>query len=328
MGGGMDDGGMSSGMGGYVLGGGMDHGGMSRGGSGLGPRMNDHVSNPAALPAMEDRQPIQTAGMTTLQLQNQQLERRTLGERSKQTVRFADDEQEAAVTANASVSTTAARTSSSAVTTFKSTKPESKFNPAEHLDNTCSACQHSDSKGQGSNKKCSHTFCVSCVKEYFHEGHPVCPVCGSDDSDARSQQERSTQPKDGVMLVTYDNAFRLPGYETSSRGTIVVSYSFPSGIQQDHQPHPGCKYSGLSKTAFLPLTVEGATAVELLQRAFSQGLVFAMVPSASGKDDEIGWNGILHKTNIYGGPAQSGYPDAIYLKRVMHELAAKGIQPQ
>ena len=34
------------------------------------------------------------------------------------------------------------------------------------------------------------------------------------------------------MMVTYDNAFRLPGCEATSRGTIVVLYSFPPGVQK------------------------------------------------------------------------------------------------
>jgi len=70
---------------------------------------------------------------------------------------------------------------------------------------------------------------VSCVRQYFSDGQLAgCPVCG----DVDDQPAAGSQPDDGVMMVTYDNAFRLPGYETTSRGTIVVCYSFPPGLQK------------------------------------------------------------------------------------------------
>lgn len=71
---------------------------------------------------------------------------------------------------------------------------------------------------------------------------------------------------------------------------------------QDFQPNPGRKYSGVSKTAFFPLTTEGSNVVDLLQKAFDNRQVFAMSPSSDGSSEEITWNGIDHKTNIYGGP--------------------------
>jgi len=94
-----------------------------------------------------------------------------------------------------------------------------------------------DSGGGGgeSSKLCQHAFCVSCVHQYFSDSQRCCPVCGIDEQQQQQQQQQhanATQPSDGVMMVTYDNAFRLPGYETTSRGTIVVSYSFPPGVQK------------------------------------------------------------------------------------------------
>lgn len=73
---------------------------------------------------------------------------------------------------------------------------------------------------------------MSCVQQYFIDGQRRCPVCGIVDDGAQQQPGAATQPDDGVMMVTYDNAFRLPGYETTSRGTIVVCYSFPPGLQK------------------------------------------------------------------------------------------------
>jgi len=55
-------------------------------------------------------------------------------------------------------------------------------------------------------------------------------------------------------------------------------------------------------TAFFPLTSEGSNVVDLLQKAFDDRQVFAMALTSDGKAEEITWNGIHHKTNIYGGP--------------------------
>lgn len=77
-------------------------------------------------------------------------------------------------------------------------------------------------------KKCPHAFCVSCVQSYFSHGETECPVCGvKDDVTGRTL----TQPASGHMLTTFENSFKLPGFETTSRGTIIVTYSFPAGIQ-------------------------------------------------------------------------------------------------
>jgi len=83
--------------------------------------------------------------------------------------------------------------------------------------------------------RCQHAFCVSCVQQYFSASQHICPVCGIDDESR--VRALATQPADGIMMVTYDNAFRLPGYETTSRGTIVVCYSFPPGVQKAKQNH-------------------------------------------------------------------------------------------
>jgi len=91
-------------------------------------------------------------------------------------------------------------------------------------------------------KPCQHAFCVSCVQQYFSDGQHHCPVCGTNDDKSPEAPAAATQPADGVMMVTYDNAFRLPGYETTSRGTIVVCYSFPPGVQKATQSRSNLSY--------------------------------------------------------------------------------------
>lgn len=91
----------------------------------------------------------------------------------------------------------------------------------------CTACQAGGMEFRAA-KKCPHAFCVSCVQSYFSHGETECPVCGIKDELSR---RTLTQPPSGHMLATYENGFKLPGFETTSRGTIIVTYSFPAGIQ-------------------------------------------------------------------------------------------------
>lgn len=68
-------------------------------------------------------------------------------------------------------------------------------------------------------------------------------------------------------------------------------------------PSPGRRYASLTKTAFFPLSSDGSRAVELLQQAFDARLLFTTKESKDS-DDELVWNGIFHKTAIFGGPQQ------------------------
>jgi len=66
--------------------------------------------------------------------------------------------------------------------------------------------------------------------------------------------------------------------------------------------------------------------LQLLRRAFEARLVFTVGTSVrTGRHNQVTWNDIHHKTNMYGGPQEFGYPDPGYLRRVKKELAAKGI---
>ena len=69
--------------------------------------------------------------------------------------------------------------------------------------------------------------------------------------------------------------------------------------------------------------------LQLLIKAFDRKLIFTLGRSVTtGRDNQIVWNGIHHKTSLHGGSASFGYPDPTYLKRVKEELAAKGIVPK
>ncbi|XP_063081153.1 E3 ubiquitin-protein ligase DTX3L isoform X1 [Cavia porcellus] len=165
--------------------------------------------------------------------------------------------------------------------------------------------------------KCKHEFCTPCIKKSMSY-NPFCPVCKT-----LYGIQTGNQPK-GTMTWTRRTQ-SLPGY--SSDGTIVIHYSMEGGIQTEEHPNPGKRYSGTSRTAYLPDNKEGNEVLELLREAFNHRLIFTVGYSRTlGVSDVITWNDIHHKTSRTGGPSSFGYPDPDYLNRVKEELKAKGIE--
>lgn len=165
--------------------------------------------------------------------------------------------------------------------------------------------------------KCKHEFCDSCINKAMSI-KPVCPVCLTSYG-----IQRGNQPE-GIMTHTVQKE-SLPGYEGC--GTIVIQYNIKSGIQTNEHPNPGKAYCGTLRTAYLPNNTEGRKVLDLLEEAFRHKLTFTIGHSrVTGISDVITWNDIHHKTAKFGGPANFGYPDPDYLKRVKEELKAKGIE--
>ncbi|KAM5336103.1 E3 ubiquitin-protein ligase DTX3L [Glossophaga mutica] len=165
--------------------------------------------------------------------------------------------------------------------------------------------------------KCKHGFCSPCINKAMTY-KPVCPVC----QDPYGVQ-KGNQPE-GSMTFSIQK-FALPGYE--SCGSIVINYSMKGGIQTKAHPNPGRPYPATHRTAYLPDNKEGREVLKLLQKAFTQKLIFTVGDSrVTGLSDVITWNDIHHKTSVHGGPASYGYPDPNYLKRVKQELKNKGIE--
>ncbi|XP_077982581.1 uncharacterized protein LOC144437515 [Glandiceps talaboti] len=165
---------------------------------------------------------------------------------------------------------------------------------------------------------CKNTICNNCFDRHF-DTDAKCPFCT-----LVVLMKKGNQPH-GTMDYSIDEFSSLPGYE--GMGTIIITYQFPSGIQQGNHPKPGVYYTGTSRRAYLPANEEGREVLELLKRGFDQQVLFTIGKSVTtGQDDCVLWNDVHHKTNTHGGPAQYGYPDPTYLSRVKEELAAKGIK--
>lgn len=87
------------------------------------------------------------------------------------------------------------------------------------------------------------------------------------------------------------------------------------------------RYSGTSRTAYLPASPEGSCLLEGVIVAFKQRLCFTIGTSlTTQQDNQVIWNNIHFKTKIRGGAANHGYPDPEYLSRLAEELRSNKIE--
>ena len=123
----------------------------------------------------------------------------------------------------------------------------------------------------------------------------------------------------GTMKFNVNKNLHCAGFEDC--GTITIDYNFPNGKLPN-----GKKYRGTWREAYLPDNIEGREVLVLFQKAFERKLTFTVGTSVTtGQTDTVVWNGIHHKTSMWGGFSNFGYPDATYFNRVKQELASKGV---
>ena len=164
--------------------------------------------------------------------------------------------------------------------------------------------------------KCKHCFHEDCIKGCLKEGPSVkCPICGNIEG-----RLVGNQPS-GFMTIGLLRDTDLEGFPQGA-GTIWVQYFIPGGVQGECHQNPGSRYNGTIRPGFFPNTEEGRKVVRLMRVAFLRRLVFTVGKSVtSGRDNQVIWNGIHHKTHTDGGAERHGYPDPTYLGRVQEELA-------
>ncbi|XP_060898639.1 E3 ubiquitin-protein ligase DTX3L-like isoform X2 [Labrus mixtus] len=179
----------------------------------------------------------------------------------------------------------------------------------------CSICMDPFKKKK--QLKCKHEFCEACLEQSKKSLGPCCPLC----KDVFGKME-GDQPYG--KMTWRSGPTSLSGY--SQCGCIIINYWIPGGLQTEKHPNPGKRYEGISREAYLPDNKEGNEVLRLLQKAFDQKLIFTVGMSrTTGKENQVTWNDIHHKTSTSGGPQCFGYPDPGYLSRVRDELKAKGI---
>jgi deltex-like protein len=162
-------------------------------------------------------------------------------------------------------------------------------------------------------RDCGHCFHSECLREWWNVT-PKCPSCNRVYGTAFGNMPM------GTMTAKF---FYRP-VEGSYHSTILIEYRFPTGVTNDRQQNPGTPYPADSRDCYLEASPEGYEVLELLKRAFEQGLTFTIGNSlTTGRQNVIVWNGIHHKTSMVRGPF--GYPDPGYYNRVRDELRYKGI---
>eukprot|EP01121_Diplochlamys_sp_Union-15-3_P019972 TRINITY_DN7650_c0_g1_i1.p1 TRINITY_DN7650_c0_g1~~TRINITY_DN7650_c0_g1_i1.p1 ORF type:complete len:186 (-),score=27.59 TRINITY_DN7650_c0_g1_i1:37-594(-) len=171
--------------------------------------------------------------------------------------------------------------------------------------------------------KCTdHYFHQRCIVHCYKKGFLVCPNCG------KTYGIRVGSQPDGTINVIRHPPGIVPlsGYP-STMGTIQINYFFPNGTQKEDHPFPGQPYEGTSRTGYLPDDEEGNEVLRLLQLAWDRKLTFRIGTSlTTGKENQVIWNGVHHKTSTSGGFQSFGYPDDTYFARVKEELSDLGVQ--
>ncbi|KAM9431774.1 uncharacterized protein Hap1MRO34_003083 [Clarias gariepinus] len=159
---------------------------------------------------------------------------------------------------------------------------------------------------------CDFNLCPKCEKEV----HNPCRTCGTSESGIK-----------GTMSVQ-ESTITIPGFNRDT--TLKIVYDIPDGVQGKDHPCPGAPFKGNRFEAFLPRNKATEKLLPLLQKAFHKGLTFTVKAVSSnddgGKEGQVVWGSIPHKTKTEGGTSKNGYPDSNYTKRLEEALQAAGIE--
>ena len=188
-------------------------------------------------------------------------------------------------------------------------------------DDDCEICMESMNNGMEVSKitRCVHKFHTKCIRDACKVSQrcPICRVCGP-------KMEGSCPPGQMVWEVRDELKGQLAGYEDCR--VIVIKYTMNNGIQDDRHQNPGVFYQGMQWKAFLPDNSQGNRVLELFKQAWKMKRTFTIGRSLwADADNRITWNDIHHKTSIKPND-EFGYPDATYLKRVVEDIKAMGVQ--
>jgi deltex-like protein len=164
-------------------------------------------------------------------------------------------------------------------------------------------------------KSCKHLFHRQCILDSLNQHHDKCPSC----RDPIGVEPNGKGPS-GSMTITLDKVRPCPGFSDSD-GVISIYYNMPMGVQAPYMEHPGQRYSGTARQAYLPHNTEGRRLLNRLRYAFRHGLCFRVGTSlTTGLPNQITWTSIHHKTSLHGGV--HGFPDPNYMKNCNDSLDA------
>ena len=119
------------------------------------------------------------------------------------------------------------------------------------------------------------------------------------------------QMPSGTMSVLRYDINHCQGY-AESVGMIEILYEIPVATQLPFHNNPGQTHGPALRKAYLPATECGKKLLLRLQYAFQHGMTFSVGTSmTSGKENQVIWSLIPHKTSLKGGAF--GFPDPNYI---------------
>ena len=157
---------------------------------------------------------------------------------------------------------------------------------------------------------CKHSYHRSCLERWLQNSNK-CPYCKVNIVDHRP----GFQPN-GVMVITADTV-ACAGHPNDC--TFLLLWNLEGGVQDERHPHPGKRFSGVEREAYLPTSKAGTKILRKMVQAFYQRHMFGVGQSLSSSvvGDSIIYS-IHLKTSRDGGP--HGYPCPNYLDDVEKEL--------
>lgn len=162
---------------------------------------------------------------------------------------------------------------------------------------------------------CGHCFHEECILKSL-EMSSKCPICRN-----VTQEPYGTSPA-GSMCIRQDKKMHCAGFERY--GTLVLDYNMPSGVQSACHAHPGQRYRGTRRAAYIPNNSDGQALCKRLKYAFARGLLFNVGTSlTTNQSNVVVWASVHHKTSKSGGP--HGFPDPAFFVNCNEELSALGV---
>ncbi|KAM4031632.1 E3 ubiquitin-protein ligase DTX4-like isoform 1-T2 [Anomaloglossus baeobatrachus] len=184
----------------------------------------------------------------------------------------------------------------------------------------CAYCRMTLTEGEvGRLYRCSHSYHVRCLGPLYKNGTLRCPTCQT-----LYGMKIGSQPPGKMTFHVIPHS--LPGYPDCE--AIHIIYYIASGVQGPSQPHPGTKFTAADFPlhCYLPNTKKGREVLLLLIKAWESRLLFPLLPSrVPGVPDSVSISRIPLKTEFGSNVTGKGFPDSLYLDRVLIQLQDWGV---
>lgn len=181
---------------------------------------------------------------------------------------------------------------------------------SESKEETCAICLGELKDDCGYLKNCNdHFFHQTCIKDWW-KTKKMCPIC------KKIYGHLIGDMPDGEMRIIHQSE-SLAGYP--EYGSWKIEFYFP-GDYNDNGTWRKSEY----RTAYLPDNNKGQLVLKLFKQGFQHRLLFTVGDSLTRQvSNVLIFNGIHMKTSVNG---TFGYPDSLYLDRVLSELKNKGLE--